>query len=87
MSQVEVWRRSKGFSVPQAAKALGEILGKDVPCQTWYSWERKGKGPRDDDLVIALYRLTNGHVRPDHAYDLPNLRAEAAAAVDAGAGA
>lgn len=70
------------LSISMAAAALG------VSYQTWWAWElypdEKGHKLPDRRYMIALYRYTNGQVPPNHFYNLPDLRAEAAVAAAEG---
>jgi transcriptional regulator with XRE-family HTH domain len=56
-----VWRLSRGFSLGDAARAVGTAK------QTWSDWEASKRIPREV-FMNRIYQVTRGKVRADSFY-------------------
>lgn len=74
------WREAQKATLRAVAGLISSHLGPERACyaSTLQRYETGGRIP-DPDYMIAIYRATNGAVRPDSFYNLPDLRAERAA--------
>lgn len=75
-------REFRSVSIVEASRDFG------VPPNTWTGWERYADEPGarvpDRENMRKLFLFTRGQVRPDHFYDLPELRGAISAAKEAG---
>jgi len=79
-NELKRWRKRHGLTVAECADRFAKLIGKPVPVQTWYSWERlfhdEGRKEPSTQAKRGLFLFTGGAVRPDHFSPIEQWRAE-----------
>lgn len=70
------------MTIADAARQYGSFVGRPVAYNTWMAWERYADEPAarlpDRENMRGLFLFTRAQVRPDHFYQLEELRAKLA---------